>query len=611
MGIRPSNAVTDIMSVATDRRILRLLVRARMSVRRQRRDNSFYHRLAANGRNPRAAVEAELVELFPPRREWPTPGQSTRRRAERNGTDPVSAALVDWLVSQFGKPSAAAPPWLKRLRRMVGTIRQRVRSWQPDSQLTSPQVYALLKSRAVASGQPDAFRCLAVYGLADGIVISIAARYFRQLTDEAMHPGALAFRTTAPPLTHHDAVERLLRFRGENELSEKWVAEVDIRGFFDVVSHGVARRAVERLLSRSPLGAQVDARAMLILDAYLESYAFNMGGQSAALIQALRQQRAGHDVQVPWPEDALKALGVDIERERVGIPQGGALSCFLANAILDFADWQVDATAGHDDAKVLYLRYCDDIVCVSTSQKRCQAMIDAYTESLVDLRLPAHAPLVFDRPYEKSKERLPGGFWRGKSKAPYRWAESGQPRSVPWCSFVGYQLRFDGVLRIRPSSVKKEVDKHHEILNQVNRFINRHGQVLSRRRILYRVRQRLRAIAVGSGMVHQGRTPPPFSWAQGFHLVGRHPSLVSQLRELDRHRVASIGKLRRRLERQGKRKKAKDSDRPDTLKFEGFPFSYAGLAERKGRSVSPTGLQGLEADVAGRVKDSDRDATVT
>lgn len=582
-----------------------------MSVRRQRRDNSFYHRLAASGRNPRAAVEAELIELFPPRREWPTPGQSARRRADRNGTDPVSAALVDWLVSQFGTPSTGAPLWLKRLRRMVGTIRQRVRSWGPDSQLTPPQVYALLKSRAVVSGQPDAFRCLAVYGLADRIVISIAARYFRQLTDEVMHPGSLAFRTTTPPMTHHDAVERLLRFRSDNELSEKWVAEVDIRGFFDVVSHSVARSAVARLLSRSPLGTKVDSRAMSILDAYLNSYAFNMGGQSAALVQARRQHRVGHDVQVPWPEGALRSLGVDIERERVGIPQGGALSCFLANAILDFADWQVDPLVGRDNSQVLYLRYCDDIVCVATSQVQCQAMMDTYTTALVELRLPAHPPLIFERPYEKAKERLTGGFWKGKSKAPYRWAEPGQAGSVPWCSFVGYQVRFDGVLRIRPSSVKKEVDKHHEILNQVKRFINRHGQVLSRRRILYRVRQRLRSIAVGSGTVRKGRTPPPFSWAQGFHLVGRHASLVSQLRELDRHRVASIGKLHRRLERLGKRKKAKDSDQPDALKFEGFPFSYAGLAERQGRSVGPTGVQVPEADITARVIDSERDAGVT
>lgn len=297
--------MTDIMSVATDRRILSLLVRTRMSVRRQRRDNSFYHRLAANGRNPRAAVEAELVELFPPRREWPTPGQSARRRAERNGTDSVSVALVDWVLSQFGTPSATAPPWLKRLRRLVGQIRQRIRSWGPESQLLSPLIYALLKSRAAASGQPDAFRCLAVYGLADRIVISIAARYFRQLTDDVMHSGSLAFRTKTPPLTHHDAVEQLIRFRSDNEHSEKWVAEVDIRGFFDVVSHGVARRAVGLLLDRLPVGTGVDSRAMSILNAYLDSYAFNMGGQSSALAQARRQQRTGHDVEVPWPAGEL------------------------------------------------------------------------------------------------------------------------------------------------------------------------------------------------------------------------------------------------------------------------------------------------------------------
>ncbi|MGE3507265.1 MAG: reverse transcriptase domain-containing protein [Vicinamibacterales bacterium] len=587
MGIRPFMPATDIMSVATDRRVLSLLVRARMSVRRQRRDNSFYHRLAANGRNPRAAVEAELAELFPPRRDWPTPGQPARRRAAQNGTDPVSVALVDWILSQFGAPRRTAPSWLNRLRRVVGQIRTRVRDWGPGSELAAPHVYALLKSRAVADGEPDAFRCLAVYGLIDRIVISIAARYFRQLTDESMHSGSLAFRTQMPPLTHHDAVERIVRFRCENQPSETWVTEVDIRGFFDVVSHDVARRAVKRLLDRLQAGTRVDPRAEAILEAYLDSYAFNMGGQGRALAQARRQQRAGHDVQVPWPDDALRKLGVDIKSERVGIPQGGALSCFLANAILDLADWQVAAAYEHAE-RALYLRYCDDIVCLAPSQERCQAMMDAYTAALVELRLPAHPPLPFDRPYEKGREGLPGGFWKGKSKAPYRWAAPGQAGSVPWCSFVGYQVRFDGVLRIRPSSVKKEVDKHHDILSQVKRFISRHGQVLSRRRILYRVRQRLRAIAVGSGSVRKGRMPPPFSWAQGFHLIGRHDSLIGQLRELDRHRVATVSRLRRRLE--GKGKSSKEPKAPvDVLKFEGFPFSYAGLAERDGKRSAPDG----------------------
>src|SRR5262245_4516064 len=111
MGIRQPRQPLALMSAATDRRIVSLLVRARMSLRRQRRDNSFYHRLSETGRNPRAALESELSLLLPPRREWPRPGMNARRAALEQGTDPVSAVLVDWLVGQFGTPRVSSPGW--------------------------------------------------------------------------------------------------------------------------------------------------------------------------------------------------------------------------------------------------------------------------------------------------------------------------------------------------------------------------------------------------------------------------------------------------------------------------------------------------------------------
>ena len=587
MGIRQPTQQPTLMSAATDRRILTLLVRARMSLRRQRRDNSFYHRLAQTGRNPRVDLESDLADLLPPRREWPRPGTAARNAARANGLDAVSTALVDFLLSNFSTPRQSSPVWLKRLRKFVGSVRTRIRNWGPDSRFESPKVYALLKSRATDAGKADAFRGLAVYGLSDRLVISIAARHLREMTDAVMHPGSLAFRTESPTLTHHDAVERIVRFRNQFESSEKWVAEVDIRGFFDVVSHDVARRAVSRLLSKLPAEQRPDPRALSILNVYLDSYAFNMGGRDQAFRQARKQQRQGHDVEVPWPDADLRALGVDIERARVGIPQGGALSCFLANAILDQADWAVEnAVRTGADAEALYLRYCDDIICLATSRDQCDRMLTAYAASLVDLKLPAHQMLNFDRPYERSRnrkrpsrERQNGGFGKGKSKAPYRWSQAGAPGSVPWCAFVGYHVRHDGKLRLRPSSVKKEIEKHNLILGQVHRFIRRKGQARSKRQILYRVRQRLRAIAVGTGSVGSGPMPPAFSWTQGFRLLAKHPSLSGQLRNLDRHRVACVAALRRRLRKKGTGAAVKRL--VPILKFEGFPFSYAGLAERK------------------------------
>ena len=106
------------------------------------------------------------------------------------------------------------------------------------------------------------------------------------------------------------------------------------------------------------------------------------------------------------------------------VPQGGALSCFLANAILDQADWAVEnaVKAGRRDADdTLYLLYCDDIIRLATNRDQCDRMLNAYASSLVDLKLPAHEMLAFDRPYERSRERKQpsrerekGGFWKGK-----------------------------------------------------------------------------------------------------------------------------------------------------------------------------------------------------
>ena len=261
MGIRPHNIPSSMMSVATDRRIVSLLVRARMSLRRQRRNTIFYHRLARTGRNPRIGVEAELSALFPPRRAWPRPGLPARRADLARGRDPTSTALVDWLLRNISKPKRESPDWLRRLRRFVGSVRGRIRHWAQDDSFQNPQVYAVLKSRATESGQPDSFRCLATYTLRDRIVISIASRYLREIFDSVMHPGSYAFRTQAPNITHHSAVDRMMRFRNHHCGKPLWVAEVDIRGFFDVVEHHVAWDAVSSLVETLPRPQCVGCRS--------------------------------------------------------------------------------------------------------------------------------------------------------------------------------------------------------------------------------------------------------------------------------------------------------------------------------------------------------------
>ena len=131
--------------------------------------------------------------------------------------------------------------------------------------------------------------------------------------------------------------------------------------------------------------------------------------------------------------------------EEIGIIQGGALSCLLANLVLHFADLKLTlAMAGR---QYCYLRYCDDMILIATSEADCQRGLDAYREALDLMRLPAHEP---DRtvPYGRR-------FWRQKSKGPYRWSR--RLEGVPWIGFVGYQIHQDGHIRIRPASIRKQI----------------------------------------------------------------------------------------------------------------------------------------------------------
>ncbi|MBK8362805.1 MAG: hypothetical protein IPL24_03750 [Bacteroidetes bacterium] len=51
----------------------------------------------------------------------------------------------------------------------------------------------------------------------------------------------------------------------------------------------------------------------------------------------------------------------------MGIPQGGALSGLIANLVLDFADRKMQSL---NDSKLLYVRFCDDMIIIHPSKKK-------------------------------------------------------------------------------------------------------------------------------------------------------------------------------------------------------------------------------------------------
>ena len=81
---------------------------------------------------------------------------------------------------------------------------------------------------------------------------------------------------------------------------------------------------------------------------------------------------------------------------------------------------------------------------------------------LAKLKLPFHEPL---KKIEYNKE-----FWDKKSKYPYCWGPK-YKGIVPWIGFLGYQIRYDNIIRVRRLSINKELKKQVKETNNIIKII--------------------------------------------------------------------------------------------------------------------------------------------
>jgi len=66
-------------------------------------------------------------------------------------------------------------------------------------------------------------------------------------------------------------------------------------------------------------------------------------------------------------------------------------------------------------------------------------------------------------PHACGDRYLGRGFYAIKSKLPYRWGDPAQHEGADhWVSFLGYQIRHDGRIRVRGSSLRKQIETQHQ-----------------------------------------------------------------------------------------------------------------------------------------------------
>jgi hypothetical protein len=214
------------------------------------------------------------------------------------------------------------------------------------------------------------------------------------------------------------------------------------------------------------------------------------------------------------------------------------------------------------------------MILLAADRSACIAAADSYHDALRTLKLPIHPPEPL-KPYVGSQKK---SFWTAKSKPVYHWAGPDDCSSYPWIQFLGYQIRYDGVVRIRPSSVNKELSKMAALTGRVLNSLRPENTANIRRSpqsIQHRLRMKLISMAVGRRDLSQSTEKPlPHCWADGFRWIDGKNALTNNLKALDRQRERQINRVVRRL--RTLELQAPNGEVQHHRPYYGFPYSYRG-----------------------------------
>jgi hypothetical protein len=507
---------------------------------------------------------SKLNAMLPPRKAWRRfrPSKSLRSRAS-NSIQISLERCIQWHRHHQAKPT---PVWLVNLDNFI--TRLRVSVIDGCFEFKTPTIIPQLKSG-------NDYRAIAFFPEIESKIVDIInARYLRETLDVTFEDASIAFRNS-PKINRDSAVDRIFSIREAMPGQILYVTECDIRGFFDCVHHTVAkdalRRAVSLLSIRNPK-VDIDPRAIKLFNRYLKCYSFS--GTVLPETENLKARTKNDLATYKWPvfegialcPDNLKYYHDFPQKSKIGVPQGGAHSCLIANLILDLADKEVLLKLNSLGEQGLYLRYCDDIIIISSSQSDCKSASEVYKKCLEYLKLPYHLP-----------GELRGGshfYNSSKTKECYKWGRNKALLEFPWIQFLGYQIKYDCEVRIRKSSIEKQKEKINNLRESLFKELRNKPAKVSSRRLLYRFNSKIWAFTSGRVDPSSSQDSPlPMCWASGFRQLSKRKFRYFAIKQLDRCVGVNRRWLRRHLKKCQTGEKAKLQIKR-TLKYFGAPFSH-------------------------------------
>jgi len=544
----------------SDRELLKVLCRKRVALGKKEHDKLFHKKLLL--KKGKTNLD-RFYEMFPSRNSWLRLTKKERRG--KNALE-LNAIQLERTILQKTNRFNKIPTelWHKKLILFIEAIQTDV----IKGKYLIPKPKIIPQPKEKKDGYLI-YRPIAHYKYKDRIIISQCNKYLTDCIDPLFEDCSYAFRSIKKggnSFTHHVAIKEIINYKKEHLNNDLYVSECDIKKFYDCVNHKIVQILFnERVSECHSNGVAIDTRAQNIFQSYLDSYTFNF---DVLKIKMPVKSKFGWVV-----KQELQDVGTNPDLDRIGVPQGGAISCLIANLLMHEVDKKV--LNANIINQQFYGRFCDDMVLINPSKKECQQVLDLYVEALKEVKLLSH-PFTSITKYDKK-------FWKSKSKSPYKWAKNDNNpetiENVPWLSFVGYQINSDLRIRVRRSSLKKEIDKQVRETGKVISLINKQNDFrISEKAIKFRLMQRLLSMSVGRQTIFYPNKDGQLCWTAGFKLLKEYNHVKFQPKHLDRKRAMNLARLDSTLRKMNianrpdkNRKKSKLENEP---KYYGYPFSY-------------------------------------
>lgn len=519
-----------------------------------------------------------LSKILPPRKKWVKLGYKSRMN--RNGTEKLTSSdknfysLLKTIKLYRKKDSKVA--WLIELDNLVKKIQVAIES--DEFHIATPLIFPKLKEDLISKTEINKCRPISMFSLKERIILSISNKFLTELFDNYFQDCSYAFRAKrnekgTSVISHHDCIKDVIKLQQNNNYEPLFIIECDLEKFYDSVNHKIVRNLFNKLIEKSKRDyPELDFKIIThIFNQYLNSYAFNKN------VPLSDDTKYWDSYNIPngefsWVKKRLEELNYysDIDKERIGVPQGGALSGLIANIVLNEADENVLKT------NVFYIRFCDDMLIIHKDENICVDAKTIYESSLKELKLVQHKfkSKLTDKGKLGTVTTKP--FWRAKSKGPYKW-DSIENGGFPWISFVGYEIHHKGNLRVRKKSLDKELKKQKKIVSEIENAITL-GQRKVKGYVVESAINRLIGMSVGRiGLNNFEEVSSDMCWKNGFKELRLNDDSKRQIKQLDRNRSKLYYDLLKSVkspENEDEDEDGEGIERKRQIVFYDKPFSY-------------------------------------